>query len=138
MMEDVDPDHWIPAWKWPSSISKTQAFDDLYDALKAYPPGQSNVDGGGFEFQKVDTNAGYIYVVYEALKNGFYDDVEFAYLTGDREVLVRSSSRIGYLDYGVNAKRLNWIAKELRRRGWDAEGVNFKTHAGYAAENQVS
>ena len=141
MIAEDDPDHWIPAWKWPEKFGndKSKAFEDLYDLLKAYPPGQNNVDGGGFAFQTVDTSNGYIYVVYEALKNGYYDDVEFAYIdgAGDRTVQVRSSSRIGYLDFGVNAKRLNAIAKELRNRGWDAEGVNFNTHQGYALENQV-
>eukprot|EP00977_Amphora_coffeiformis_P006923 scaffold1510_cov163-Amphora_coffeaeformis.AAC.2 len=137
MMADDDPDHWIPAWTWPADKDKTKAFEDLYEALQAYPPGQNNVDGGGFQFQMVDTNKGYIYVVYEALKNGYYDDVEFAHIgDGVRTVQVRSSSRIGYLDFGVNAKRLNWIAQELRRRGWNAEGVDFKTHQGYVLENQ--
>ena len=130
-----DPDHWIPAWKWPAGYDKTKAFQELYEVLKAYPPGQANVDGGGFQFQTVDTDKGYIYVVYEALKNGYYDDVEFAYL--DDAVQVRSSSRIGYLDFGVNAKRMNWIAKQMQKRGWDAQGVDLKTHQGYALENQL-
>ena len=142
MIKDDDPDHWIPAWIWPESFGndKSKAFQDLYEVLKSYPPGQNNVDGGGFQFQTVDTKDGYIYVVYEALKNGYYDDVEFAYLdgTGDRTVQVRSSSRIGYLDFGVNAKRLNWIAKQLRTRGWTAEGVDFNTHQGYADENGLT
>lgn len=142
MDQEEDPDHWIPALQWPEKFGndRTMAFEDLYAVLKTYPPGQNNVDGGGFAFQTVDTAKGYIYVVYEALKNGYYDDVEFAYIDGtggDRTVQVRSSSRIGYLDFGVNAKRLNWIAKELRARGWVAEGVDFKIHQGYALENQV-
>jgi len=144
MIAEEDPDHWIPAWTWPEKFGndKSKAFEDLYEALQAYPPGQNNVDGGGYAFQSVDTNKGYIYVIYEALKNGYYDDVEFAYIqnnNGDdqRTVHVRSTSRIGYLDFAVNAKRLNWIAQELRRRGWDAEGVNYKTHQGYVLENQA-
>ena len=139
MIAEEDPDHWIPAFTWPEKFDKTKAFEDLYEVLKSYPPGQNNVDGGGFQFQTVDVDKGYIYVVYEALKNGYYDDVEFAYIDGmgDRAIQVRSSSRIGYLDFGVNAKRLNWIAKQLRNRGWNAEGVDFQTHQGYALENQV-
>jgi uncharacterized protein (DUF1499 family) len=86
-----------------------------------------------------DDNKGYAYVQFEALKNGYIDDVEFAYIEGygERAVQVRSSSRVGYLDYGVNAKRVNWIAKELRGKGWDAVGVDFTTHRGYALENQI-
>ena len=30
-----------------------------------------------------------------------------------RQVLVRSSSRLGYLDFGVNAKRINYIAAQV-------------------------
>ena len=54
---------------------------------------------------------------------------------GDRSIQVRSSSRVGYLDYGVNAKRLNYIAKSLRAEGWDAVGVDPKTHGDYVAQN---
>jgi hypothetical protein len=53
------------------------------------------------------------------------------------EVQVRSSSRLGYLDYGVNAKRLNYIAKKMKEKGWDARGVELKTHLGYAEENNL-
>lgn len=68
---DEDAEHWIPAWKWPTTIAdKTKAFEELYAVLKTYPPGQSGVDGGGFQFQTVDTEKGYIYVIFEALKNG--------------------------------------------------------------------
>ena len=34
--------------------------------------------------------------------------------------------RVGYLDFGVNAKRLNYLAKALREKGWNAEGVDLK------------
>ena len=50
---------------------------------------------------------------------------------------LRSSSRIGYLDYGVNAKRLNYIAKDLRVQGWDAPGVEYKSHQNYAIQNEL-
>jgi uncharacterized protein (DUF1499 family) len=137
-----DDDHDIPAWIWPSSYGedKTRAFVDLEDVLRRYPPGQNGVDGGGFQIQIVDPKAGYAYVQYEALKNGYIDDVEFAVLPGSppRSLQVRSSSRVGYLDFGVNAKRLNWIATSLRSKGWDAVGVDYSKHRFYAEENQIS
>ena len=86
-----------------------------------------------------DNKKEYIYVQFESLKNGFIDDVEFA-VVGDEKntVQVRSSSRLGYLDFGVNAKRLNYLSKKLREKGWDAKGVELNTHRGYAEENQVT
>ena len=135
--------------------------------MKSYEPGQSNIDGGGFDIVTFDPKAGYMYVQFESLKNGFIDDLELA-LVGDEmdknAIQVRSSSRLGYvspffvktgsrplvriihssfhlflpflkLDFGVNAKRINYLAKNLRSKGWDAPGVEFETHRGYAEEN---
>ena len=134
-----DPEHSIPAWIWPSGKDQEAAMEELHSVLIAYEPGQNGVDGGGFQIQKFDPKQGYIYVIMESLKNGYYDDVEFAVIPGyaDCSVQVRSSSRIGYLDLGVNAKRLNFIAKKLKDKGWDAVGVDFATHRGYAIENEV-
>ena len=103
--------------------------------MKAYEPGQSNIDGGGFDIVTFDPKAGYIYVQFESLKNGYIDDFELASVGDDNAVQVRSSSRLGYLDFGVNAKRINYIAKKLREKGWDAPGVEYSTHLGYAEEN---
>ena len=126
-----DKEHSIPPFVWPANLDQQQAFSQLQEVLQSYPPGQNGVDGGGFQIQKIDGNKGYAYVQYQALKNGYIDDVEFACLPDDnkRSLQVRSSSRIGYLDYGVNAKRINWIAKSLRENGWDTVGVAFKDHS---------
>ena len=134
-----DPDHNIPAWTYPDSLTPEAAFQQLYETVKAYPPGQSDIDGGGFDIVTFDNKKEYIYVQFESLKNGFIDDVEFA-VVGDEKntVQVRSSSRLGYLDFGVNAKRLNYLSKKLREKGWDAKGVELNTHRGYAEENQVT
>ena len=40
-------------------------------------------------------------------------------LVGGDSVSVRSSSRIGDSDLGVNAKRLAYLAKDLKAKGWD-------------------
>jgi uncharacterized protein (DUF1499 family) len=78
-------------------------------------------------------------VQFESLKNGYIDDVEFAHINdkGNNAVQVRSSSRIGYLDFGVNAKRLNYIAQDLHAKGWTAPGVDFSVHQDYAIQNDV-
>jgi len=89
------------------------------ETIRAYPPGQGRIDKGGFKvITATDT---YLYVQFESLKLGFIDDVEFAITSTDttNSVQVRSSSRIGFLDLGVNGKRLNWISNELRsNKGW--------------------
>ena len=134
-----DPDHVVPAWKWPEEFGddSEKAFAQLASTINSYKPGQANVDGGGF---KIITNEkGYIYTQFQSLKNGYIDDVEFALVEGfgKNSVQLRSSSRIGYLDYGVNAKRLNYIAKDLRAQGWDAPGVEYKSHQNYAIQNEL-
>lgn len=134
-----DPMHTISPWVWPISLQggKQEAFQQLITTIKSYPPGQSNVDGGGFQIVK--EGDGYIYAQFESLKNGYIDDFEVAAVgdtNDDRTVQIRSSSRIGYLDFGVNAKRINWIAQELRKRGWDAPGVFLQDqHKDYASLN---
>ena len=132
-----DPDHHIPAWVWPKDMEMDAAFQQLEETIKAYKPGQGNIDGGGF--QVVTSKPGYLYAQFESLKNGYIDDFEVAYIDGmgGGKVQVRSSSRVGYLDYGVNAKRVNYIANALQGKGWSAPGVDLKTHSDYALQNQV-
>ena len=77
-------------------------MDELLEIIQAYPPGQARIDKGGFSI--ITARDDYLYVQFESLKIGFIYDVEFAVTDG--EVQVRSSSRIGFLDLGVNAKLL--------------------------------
>jgi len=134
-----DPEHSIPAWIWPQESDKESAFAQLSEVISSYQPGQANVDGGGFKIITNDPKNGYMYIQFESLKNGYIDDVELALIdgTGERTIQVRSSSRLGYLDFGVNAKRLNYIAAKLRAKGWDAKGVDLNTHANYAIQNEL-
>lgn len=134
------PDTNIPPFKWSSNklSSREDAFQQLHEVVKAYEPGQSNIDGGGFDIVTFDPKGGYLYVQFQSLKNGYIDDLELAAIGDNNEVQVRSSSRLGYLDFGVNAKRINYIAKALRGKGWDATGVELATHKGYAEENQAT
>lgn len=70
-----------------------------------------------------------LYVQFEALKKGYIDDVEFALRGG--VVQVRSSSRVGQTDFGVNAIRLNAIAAPLRAAGWAIGEISERSHADY-------
>lgn len=126
--DDVAPEHTIPRWR----PKGDDAFNQLRNVLRNYEPGQNGIDGGGFKI--IDEKDGYIYVVFESLKNGYYDDVEFA-LTENNDLNVRSSSRVGYLDFQVNAKRLNYISAKLRALGWDAPAITPTTHPDYFEKN---
>jgi uncharacterized protein (DUF1499 family) len=117
---EIDPDHFVPAWKWPKGVSQMEAFQQLDSVVKQYPPGQGNIDGGGFKIITSDPTKGYMYIQFESLKAGYIDDVEFAVIDafGQDSVQVRSSSRVGYLDFGVNAKRF-----KIQRMGCYWSGV---------------
>lgn len=135
------PETNIPPFKYPTTLSSREdAFQQLYEVVKAYEPGQSEIDGGGFDIVTFDPKAGYLYVQFESLKNGYVDDLELAVVGDEKDnsVQVRSSSRLGYLDYGVNAIRINYLADALKAKGWDAPGVELETHREYAGQNGVS
>ncbi|CAL1157285.1 unnamed protein product [Cladocopium goreaui] len=130
-------EHYLKPWSYPSG-GKAQAMADLEKVIKLYPPGQQDVDGGGFQIQNLDEK-GYVYVQFESLKRGYIDDVEFLVkpTNGDSgEVLVRSASRLGYLDLGVNAKRLNWLSQKLRDLGWTAPKITAELFPRYVSENR--
>ena len=48
---------------------------------------------------------------------GFVDDVEFHLRPADSLIAVRSASRVGYSDMGVNAERIETIRRELKEKG---------------------
>ena len=65
---------------------------ELLATVRSYPPGQANVDKGGFSIITASTD--YLYVQFESLKKGYIDDVEFA-VGRNGLVEVRSGSRVG-------------------------------------------
>ncbi len=136
--ENEETIHQIPLWtydmkKW----SPDDAFMKIIDVLKAYEPGHDNIDGGGFNIVTTDKNKRYIYVQYESLKRGYIDDVEIL-VNEDGTIQVVSASRLGYLDYQVNAKRLNYIAAKLKNiEGFGASEITELTHPIYFESNVI-
>lgn len=61
--------------------------------------------------------ADYIHAEFKTKLMGFVDDVEFYLAPSGREIHVRSASRLGYSDLGVNRARL----EELREAFDDAD-----------------
>lgn len=47
----------------------------------------------------------------------FVDDLELQLRTGEGQIAVRSSSRLGYYDFGVNRRRVEKLRSQMRRMG---------------------
>jgi hypothetical protein len=117
-------------WTPPEGTSKAKMAAAVKDVLTAYPQeGQSKVDLGGWV------------IVEDGLENGTSARVEYKsglgnfakFLNGnkpfvddlnieitDKTVELRSSSRIGESDLGVNQKRLAYLATAIKAMGWEA------------------
>lgn len=128
-------DHTIKPWDSRGKKSPDEAFSAIKAAVEAYVPGQGGVDGGGWKIVVADPQSRYLYVQYEALRRGYIDDVEFA-INQDSTTQVVSSSRLGYLDFQVNAKRLNYLRSLLLPSGFMIEEITSKTHPVYFDANR--
>jgi hypothetical protein len=116
---------WIP----PAGSGRDAAVADLKKALDSYPQdGQNGVDQGGWviveDFSKgsgrVEFKSG-IGNFAKFLNGGkpFIDDLTFEVGTNG-VVAVKSSSRVGDSDFGVNQKRLSFLVAKLSEAGWTA------------------
>jgi hypothetical protein len=117
-------------WTPPEGTSKAKMADVVKAVLQAYPQeGQSKVDLGGWEIVEDGLeNAGSATVEYKSgvgnfakFLNGnkpFVDDLKIQIT--DKTVELRSSSRIGKSDLGVNQKRLAYMANAIKAMGWEA------------------
>jgi hypothetical protein len=118
-------------WTPPSSTAASDAASQLRDALNAYPQeGQEDgkVDGGGYKVISDDLGSGgAIQLEYRSSGKGtfakifnggkpFVDDVVIE--PNGTNFEVRSSSRVGDSDFGVNGKRLSYIGGVLKGKGW--------------------
>ena len=62
--------------------------------------------------QIVTAKTNYIHATFKSTLFGFLDDVEFSFDDERKSINVRSASRTGYYDLGVNRRRV----EEIRRR----------------------
>ena len=61
----------------------------------------------------IEETNNYLYAEFKSARMGFVDDVEF-YIDAENKVIhVRSASRVGYSDLGVNRKRIEAIRLEF-------------------------
>jgi uncharacterized protein (DUF1499 family) len=109
------------SWK-PNCVSSTA---DKADATHYIAPFKFSEDLGG-DWRKVREHLanirnarivlehpGYVHVEFKSEVMGFVDDVEFAIDHKNSVVHVRSSSRLGIRDFGVNRKRIEAIRTQL-------------------------
>jgi uncharacterized protein (DUF1499 family) len=59
----------------------------------------------------------YLHAEYASALMGFVDDVEFWFEPGDKLIHVRSASRLGYSDFGVNRARIEDVRRRLAAAG---------------------
>ena len=65
----------------------------------------------------VEMKPDYLYAEYTSALLGFVDDVEFYFPRGANIIHVRSASRLGHSDFGVNRKRIEGIRARLAEAG---------------------
>ena len=122
-------------WTAPSTVtSAQQAAADVQAAFEDYPQkGQSGVDKGGWQVADGSLESGKFRVeftsgsgIFAKLLNGgqgFKDDVLVELMQDNQQswtAEVRSSSRLGKSDLGVNQKRLMFLGEKMREKGWEA------------------
>jgi uncharacterized protein (DUF1499 family) len=71
-----------------------------------------------------DTDS-YLYVEFTSALWRFVDDVEFSFDDASKTIQVRSASRLGKSDFGVNRKRIDMI-----RAAWSMERAREMNHGG--------
>lgn len=100
----TDPTHTIAPFRYTDSPEK--AFADLKQIIQTLPRTQI--------IQQTDR---YLYAEFTSKLMGFVDDVEF-YLDKSAGVIqVRSASRLGESDLGVNRQRIEQIRSKLQASG---------------------
>ncbi len=65
----------------------------------------------------VEETANYLHAECESALFGFVDELELHLRQSDNTVAIRSASRVGYSDLGVNRRRVEGLRKALRARG---------------------
>jgi uncharacterized protein (DUF1499 family) len=65
----------------------------------------------------ITQSADYLYAEYESALFGFVDDVELHFEPGSKVIQVRSASRVGHSDFGVNRARIEDIRRRLLESG---------------------
>lgn len=97
-----DPVHRVDPLRW--ADSRERAIAAAARAVEAHP--RASVER---------RTVGYLYAVFRIPVFGFVDDLEVMWDETDGALHVRSASRVGRYDLGVNRRRVEWLRKQLCR-----------------------
>ncbi|GKY98679.1 hypothetical protein MPSEU_000824200 [Mayamaea pseudoterrestris] len=117
----------LTRWTPPPRTPKGAVVKTIMEVVQSYPTtGQAGIDGAGYDIvENTLSSKGRARIEYKNLGNfaklfnggkPYIDD--FVVQLDGAEVSVKSSSRIGQSDLGVNQKRLKYYAKALQAKGW--------------------
>jgi uncharacterized protein (DUF1499 family) len=99
-----DPKHAIAPFRL--KVPPAEAWADLKRLLEAAP-----------DTRIVHATPDYLAAEFTTGRLRFTDDVEFVLRAEQGEIAVRSASRLGYYDFGVNRERIENLRAKLRERG---------------------
>lgn len=100
----TDGDHWVAPMRL--RVDVATGWQKLQIALMSLP-----------RITFVTRSDGYLHAEARSLIFRFVDDVEFHLRSEKGEIAVRSASRVGYSDLGVNRRRVENLREVLRREG---------------------
>jgi hypothetical protein len=112
---------------WVSGGSKEEATEAIQKCLAAYPQkGQNGVDKGGWTIAEgsLESGSARLEFLSGTGPRSFVDDLLME-VQEDGRVEVRSSSRIGYSDMGVNQTRLRHLAGALPKT-WNVPDPGYR------------
>ena len=87
------------------NVSFSEAKQELLSVISSLP-----------RTKIIDNNDRYIHVTFTSRLMRFVDDVEFLFDDTNKQIHVRSASRVGYSDLGVNRKRVEDLRKRFYER----------------------
>jgi Protein of unknown function (DUF1499) len=123
-------------WTPSKGKDKRSVATAMLKILQSYPQeGQAGVDKGGWKITDGDlVKTGTLSLEYQSgigpfaflfnFGKPFIDDLEIKILSSNK-VQLRSSSRIGKSDLGVNKKRLLFLGEQAKELGWDVPDPEY-------------
>ncbi|MFA5180915.1 MAG: DUF1499 domain-containing protein [Syntrophales bacterium] len=100
--QSADPRHAIRPLSYQGT--RADASERLLKLLRSMP-----------RVQVVTATPDYIHAEFTSRIFRFVDDVEFVFAGDDNNIQIRSASRLGYSDFGVNRKRVETIREAFEK-----------------------